>query len=133
STSGRDVRVVRDGKVVQRETIKSDLEPGKAEDTEYVAGEAREIVVGDRVRLRSFGSIGIVDSLKGDEAEVRLKSLRLREKLQNIELVEAVATTKSTTEKFASLSESSGAEVELKTTKRNGRPELNVTGQTIDE
>ncbi len=133
STSGRDVRVVRDGKVVQRETIKSDLEPGKAEDTEYVAGEAREIVVGDRVKLRSFGSIGIVDSLKGDEAEVRVKSLRLREKLQNLELVEAVAPTKSRTEKFASLRELRGTEVELRTTKGNGRSELNVIGQTTDE
>ena len=55
---------------------------------EYTPAEVREIAVGDTVKLRSFGSIGIVDSLKGDEAEVRVKSLRFREKLENLELVE---------------------------------------------
>ena len=44
--------------------------------------EFATIVVGDTVKLRSFGSVGIVDSIKGDEAEVRVKSLRLREKLR---------------------------------------------------
>jgi len=89
--------------------------------------------VGDMVRLRSFGSIGIVDSLKGDEAEVRVKSLRFREKLENLERVELSLTTKSKTEKFASLRRSHGTEVQLKTTQENGRSELNVIGQTTDE
>ena len=61
----------------------------------YVAAPGREIAVGDKVKLRSFGSIGIVDSIKSDEAEVRVKSLRLREKLENLELVEAVAPVKT--------------------------------------
>jgi len=145
STGGRDVRVVRDGKVVRKETSKSGLGTSEPEEPEYVSGVAREIVVGDKVKLRSFGSIGIVDSLKGDEAEVRVKSLRLREKLQNLELVEPAAPTKSakheksakhdvsTPGKFASLRPSRGTEVQLRTTPGNGRSELNVIGQTTDE
>src|SRR3979411_818782 len=46
--------------------------------------------VGDRVRLLSFGSIGIVDQIKDDEAEVRVGSLHLREKLENLETVDEV-------------------------------------------
>ena len=130
STSGRGVRVVRDGQVVKKE---KECESGKPEDEEYVAGDVREIVVGDTVKLRSFGSIGIVDSLKGDEAEVRVKSLRFREKLQNLELVELAAPAKSKTEKFAGLRESRGTEVQLKAAQGNGRSELNVIGQTTDE
>ena len=103
------------------------------EEARYVSGSAREIVVGDKVKLRSFGSIGIVDSLKGDEAEVRVKSLRLREKLENLELVELAAPAKSKTGKFASLRESRGTEVHLKAAPQNGRSELNVIGQTTDE
>ncbi len=31
---------------------------------EYVTAAPREIVVGDKVKLRSFGSVGIVDQIK---------------------------------------------------------------------
>ena len=133
STSGRSVRVLRDGKIVQKENAPSGLGTSEDEQVEYISGAVREIVVGDKVKLRSFGSIGIVDSLKGDEAEVRVKSLRLREKLENLELVEVAAPTKSKPEKFAGLRESLGTEVQLKPTYANGRPELNVIGQTTDE
>ena len=81
STTGRGVRVVRNGQVVSKDNAKTGLEVREPEELRYVSGATREIVVGDKVKLRSFGSIGIVDSLKGDEAEVRVKSLRLREKL----------------------------------------------------
>jgi len=129
----RGVRVMRDGQVVQKETTKSGLGTSEPEDVEYISGAVREIVVGDKVKLRSFGSIGIVDSLKGDEAEVRVKSLRLREKLENLELVELAAPTKSKSEKFAGLREARGTELHLKATQGNGRTELNVIGQTTDE
>jgi len=128
SASGRGVRVMRDGQVVQKE-----LAPAEPEDVNYVSGATREIVVGDKVKLRSFGSIGIVDSLKGDEAEVRVKSLRLREKLENLELVELALPAKSRAEKFASLGNTRGTEVHLKALQQNGRSELNVIGQTTDE
>jgi DNA mismatch repair protein MutS2 len=129
----RSVRVMRDGQVVQKENSKFGLGASEPEDVEYVSGAVREIVVGDKVKLRSFGSIGIVDSIKGDEAEVRVKSLRLREKLENLELVELAAPTKSKTEKFARLREARGTELQVKATAGNGRSELNVIGQTTDE
>ena len=43
------------------------------------------------MRLLSFGSIGIVDQIKDEEAEVRVGSLHMREKLENLELVDEVS------------------------------------------
>ena len=88
--------------------------------------------MGDRVRLSSFGSVGIVDSIKGDEAEVRVKSLRLREKLENLELVEVVAPVKSSG-RFSKLRNTRGPEVQLSTSDTHTRSELNVIGQRADE
>jgi DNA mismatch repair protein MutS2 len=130
STSGRGVRVMRDGLVVKKE---KEVEEGRTVEEEYTTAEVREIAVGDTVKLRSFGSVGIVDSLKGDEAEVRVKSLRFREKLENLELVELSDPSKTKSEKFASLRASRGTEVHLKTVEGNGRSEINVIGQTTDE
>ncbi len=133
STSGRGVRVMRDGLVVKKD---KEVEEGRTVEEEYAPAEVREIAVGDTVKLRSFGSIGIVDSLKGDEAEVRVKSLRFREKLENLELVELLDTPQSRQakkEKFAGLRGSRGTEVQLKTGEGNGRSEINVIGQTTDE
>ncbi|HEV7473774.1 MAG TPA: Smr/MutS family protein [Pyrinomonadaceae bacterium] len=130
STSGRGVRVMRDGLVVKKE---KEIEESRPEEEEYAPAAGHEIAVGDTVKLRSFGSIGIVDSLKGDEAEVRVKSLRFREKLENLERVELSAPAKSKAEKFASLRASRGTEVQLKPVQGNGKSELNVIGQTTDE
>ena len=130
STSGRGVRVMRDGLVVKKE---KEFEEVRITEDEYKPTAHGEIAVGDRVKLRSFGSIGIVDSLKGDEAEVRVKSLRFREKLENLERVELSSPAKSKTEKFASLRQSAGTELHLKAAPENGRSELNVIGRTTDE
>jgi len=130
STAGRGVRVMRDGLVVKKE---KGFEAGSSETEEYTPAEGHEITVGDTVKLSAFGSIGIVDSIKGDEAEVRVKSLRFREKLANLERVELSAAAKATTGKFASLRASRGNEVQLKPVVGNGRSELNVIGQTTDE
>ncbi len=130
STSGRGVRVMRDGQVVKKE---KEFEEGRTAEEEYRPAARSEIAVGDKVKLRSFRSIGIVDSLKGDEAEVRVKSLRFREKLENLERVELSSPAKSKTEKFASLRESGGTELHLKAAQENGRTELNVIGRTKDE
>jgi DNA mismatch repair protein MutS2 len=129
----RGVRVMRDGQVVTNQTSRGVFGSSEPEEVEYVSAGGRDIVVGDKVKLRSFGSIGIVDSLKGDEAEVRVKSLRLREKLENLELVEKAASTKSKTEKFAGLRGSPTTQVQVKPTEGNGRSELIVIGQTTDE
>ena len=82
------------------------------------------------MRLRSFGSIGIVDNVKGEEAEVRVKSLHLREKLENLELVEPAPPE---TRRAAKLRVTRSNEVKLAASGDAARSELNVIGQTTDE
>jgi DNA mismatch repair protein MutS2 len=95
----RGVRVVRDGKVVgdggvargKRSESVVDERTTSAGGQDVRAPDrfpARVLRVGDRVRLRSFGSIGIVDQIKDDDAEVRVGSLHMRERLANLELVD---------------------------------------------
>jgi DNA mismatch repair protein MutS2 len=100
----RGVKVVRDGKVVgdgapspvqkpdetksgQDEHPSRAARPGTPLARAPSGDPTREIQVGDRVRLLSFGSTGIVDQIKDDEAEVRVGSLRMREQLSNLELL----------------------------------------------
>jgi DNA mismatch repair protein MutS2 len=125
----RGVRVMREGNQINAKTGASDT--ARAEST-YVAAPARDIVVGDKVKLRSFGSIGIVDSIKNGEAELRVKSLRLREKLENLELVEEVAPVKSSG-RFTKLRETHTASIQAPTTETAAASELNVIGQRTDE
>ena len=133
-SASREVRIVRatvnDDQVVQPER-RSD---SKVEDApQYVTASPREIVVGDKVKLRSFGSIGIVDQIKDGLAEVRVKSLRFRERLEQLELVEQQATPKSQPGKLEKLKRSANAELHLADAELKARSELNVIGQTTDE
>ncbi len=131
TSAARGVRVVRDGRVINNEpTLENDVE-----ETEFRTAPPRAIKKGDQVRLKSFGSIGIVDKINGDEAEVRVKSLRFREKLSNLELVEA---TKPEIEsgrgaRLRTLAQKRGTEVHLRSSTEDPRAELNVIGRTTDE
>ena len=128
----RAVRVVREGQPVQPEHV----EPEAATDEEapqYVPVPQREIVVGDTVKLRSFGSVGIVDQIKGGVAEVRVKSLRLKEKIENLELVAAPPGQKTQAGKLEKLRRPSGTQVQLAGAEQKAQSELNVIGQTTDE
>jgi DNA mismatch repair protein MutS2 len=111
------------------------VEPPHVEDEtpEYVTATPREIVVGDKVKLLSFGSVGVVDQIKDGYAEVRVKALRFREKLQNLELVEQQPTAKPQPGKLEKLRRSSGTEVHLAAAEQKVQSELNVIGQTTDE
>jgi DNA mismatch repair protein MutS2 len=126
-TAERGVRIVRETQVVQPEP-----EGAPEETPEYVPAAPREIVVGDKVKLRSFGSVGIVDQIKDGMAEVRVKSLRFREKLENLELVEATAP-KPQQGKLEKLRRSAEAETHLSAAEDKAQSELNVIGQTTDE
>ncbi|HEU4872110.1 MAG TPA: hypothetical protein VFT44_03350, partial [Pyrinomonadaceae bacterium] len=106
-TVQRSVRVVREGQTVQPERV----EPETEEVPQYVAAAPREIVVGDKVKLRSFGSVGVVDQIKDGLAEVRVKSLKFREKLENLELVEAPASSKPQAGKLEKLRRSANTEI----------------------
>lgn len=123
------VRVVRDGQVIQKEPAA----PAPETEERYVAAAARDITVGDRVRLRSFGSIGIVDQIKDDVAEIRVKSLRLRERLENLELLQEIAPAKKEAGRFSKLRPSTQTEFRGKSSSESSRSELNVIGQTTDE
>jgi len=122
----RGVRIIRDGQIVTKS-------PPAEEAPLYVAVSGREIVVGDKVKLRSFGSVGIVDQIKDDEAEVRVKALRFREKLENLELVEAAPESKTPKGKLEKLRKAPSTEVHLSAGEQASRSELNVIGQTTDE
>lgn len=94
---------------------------------------SRDIVVGDRVRLRSFGSTGIVDEIKHGLAEVRVKSLRFRERIENLELIGADDTTPKEG-KLEKLRHSASADLKVTSAaEQRVQSELNVIGQTTDE
>jgi DNA mismatch repair protein MutS2 len=124
----RSVRVVREGRVVNA----PDAQPAVEE--EYRVSTARPIEVGDRVRLRSFGSIGIVDKISNGEAEVRVKALRFREKLSNLDLVEA-AEPKNEMGRLMKMQAAAkrATEVRLSTPESDARAEINLIGRTTDE
>jgi DNA mismatch repair protein MutS2 len=124
----RNVRIVRDGQVVARDSV----ETNQTEEVSYIPVPQREITVGDKVKLRSFGSIGIVDKIKGDEAEVRVKALRFRERLDNLELVEVQTASGSEQGKLEKLRRAAATEVHLRA-ETSTQSEINVIGQTTDE
>jgi DNA mismatch repair protein MutS2 len=132
-TAQREVRIVREGQTVQPvQPERVQAESTIADETpEYVTAAPREIVPGDRVKLRSFGSVGIVDQIKDGVAEVRVKSLRFREKLDNLELVAATAP-KPQPGKLEKLRRSAATETHLAADDK-AQSELNVIGQTTDE
>jgi DNA mismatch repair protein MutS2 len=121
------VKVIRDGKVVSKQ-----VDAVEDYSERYVTAPPREIVVGDKVKLKSFGSVGIVDQIKGDEAEVRVKALRFREKLNNLELLQS-APQPSEMGKLEKLRRAQHTEVHLQAAEQTSESELNVIGQTTDE
>lgn len=128
--SAQRVRVVRDGQTVQPERVEA--ETATEEAPQYVVAAPREIVVGDKVKLRSFGSVGVVDQIKDGLAEVRVKSLKFRERLENLELVEVPASQKPQAGKLEKLRRSANTEVHL-AAEQKAQSELNVIGRTTDE
>ncbi|HEX8173937.1 MAG TPA: endonuclease MutS2 [Pyrinomonadaceae bacterium] len=121
----RGVRVVRDGQVVE-------AQPREDVGSKISKAPSRPIRKGDEVRLKSFGSIGVVDKLTGDEAEVRVKSLRFREKLENLELVESAPAPQAQT-RGSRLKVSKGTELNLRAPDGDPDTEINLIGRTTDE
>ncbi|HEY8205251.1 MAG TPA: Smr/MutS family protein [Pyrinomonadaceae bacterium] len=156
------LRGVRDGRVAN-ETSAASVSLSTQSEAELASGRGvrapsgsahapleheRDIKVGDRVRLLSFGSAGIVDQIKGDEAEVRVGSLRMREKLSNLELVDGasdkrkeVSTSRGSGRVKASVEDtrrqSATTELHLHSSesdfKFKNANELNLIGKTTDE
>jgi DNA mismatch repair protein MutS2 len=127
----RGVRIIRQGQELSRSA--NTIDEGDIEEVRYVSAQQRELAVGDKVKLLSFGSVGVVEQIKGDEAEVRVKALRFREKLENLELVEVQTPAKPQEGKLERLRRASGTEVHLKGAEQSTASEINVIGKTTDE
>ena len=128
----RGPRIVRDGQTI---TPPSPAELPSVQDdvVEYVTAAPREIVTGDKVKLLAFGSVGVVDKVKDGYAEVRVKALRFRERIENLELVEQQNVPKLQQGKLEKLRRSSGTEIHLAGVDQTVGSELNVIGRTTDE
>ncbi len=100
------------------------------------ASVARDIVVGDTVRLRAFNKTGVIDRVNGGEAEVRVGALRLREKLVNLELMERAPpadTARQSQLARMAASHARTTQVRLNESKHEPNVELNLIGRTTDE
>ena len=151
----RGVRVVRDGKVVETlvtsgsesQRVESDQKSGQDARAPGHAPGKRDIQVGDRVRLLAFGSTGIVDRIKNGEAEIRVGSLHMRDKVSNLELIGGtgdkgyeVSTSRVSGRVKGSLEDlkkqAATTELHLHSKSEDSRfqhNELNLIGKTTDE
>ena len=131
------VRVIRDGEEVSPEFHKT---PAGSTKPQFVVVPDREIKAGDKVRL-PLGTVGVVEQIKHGEAEVRVKSLRFREKLEALELVEEISSAPKDKDRLAKLRPVLQAEVRglrgLRGLSDHGQSEtdveLIVIGQTTDQ
>ncbi|MFL6286070.1 MAG: endonuclease MutS2, partial [Pyrinomonadaceae bacterium] len=96
----------------------------------------RDIAAGDEVRLKTLGMTGTVERISDGEAEVRVKNLRFREKVSNLELVASAPKPKKEDDTLAGRlrrMQERGTEVKLKASRESVDAELNLIGQTTDE
>lgn len=89
----------------------------------------RPIEVGLKV-LTSFGNVGVVEKIEGDTAEVLVGSMRLREKLKNLQ---AVASGGNQKESKLEKLQKQGSSSLLKLDVEDQESELNLIGKRTDE
>jgi DNA mismatch repair protein MutS2 len=125
----RGVRVIRDGQVISGKDYSvssdethhiSDATTRGGRGVRAPSDESSGLRIGARVRLVSFGATGIIDRIKGDEAEIRVGSLHLREKLENLELLE------DRSKQGTSLGVSEGSCNEVSTPRVSGRAKASL-------
>lgn len=87
------------------------------------------IAVGLKV-LTGFGNVGIVEKIEGETAEVLVGSMRLREKLKNLQVV--VSDEVSKTSKLEKLQKQANSE-NLRLDETDFTSELNLIGKRTDE
>jgi DNA mismatch repair protein MutS2 len=138
----RSVRVVRDGKLLSdaQASLKPATQSGPPPEPQEIPVSARQPRPGDKVRLRSFGTVGTVDRIKGNEAEVRVGSLHMREKLANLELVSdtavpAVSDASRSLEEMQRRAATTELHLHSKSpdSKFQSATELNLIGKKTDE
>ena len=92
------------------------------------------ITVGTKVLLTKFGSIGTVEKINGDEAEVMVGVMRLREKIENLQVVESEKAQPQTESKLEKLQkQNKKGDANLSFDEENFRAELNLVGKRTDE
>jgi DNA mismatch repair protein MutS2 len=100
------------------------------------AAAPREIAAGDEVRLPLLGMTGTVERINHGEAEVRVRNLRFREKLSNLELVAPAPKQKDDDDTLAGRlrrMQQKGTEVRLRSSREAPDAELKLIGRTTDE
>ncbi|HEX8557311.1 MAG TPA: Smr/MutS family protein [Pyrinomonadaceae bacterium] len=98
--------------------------------------EPRAIAAGDEVRLTSLGMTGTVERVSDGEAEVRVKNLRFREKVANLEIVKAQPKKSKEDDTLAGRlrrMQERGTEVKLRGGREAVDAELNLIGRTTDD
>jgi DNA mismatch repair protein MutS2 len=90
----------------------------------------RPIETGMRVLLKTFGSVGTVEKIDGETAEVLVGSMRLREKIANLQAV--VTEEKKPESKLEKLQKQSNDAL-LRLDTENMNAELNIIGKTTSE
>ncbi|HJQ30837.1 MAG TPA: endonuclease MutS2 [Pyrinomonadaceae bacterium] len=96
----------------------------------------RDIAAGDEVRMKTLGMTGTVERVSDGEAEVRVKNLRFREKVSNLELVKAQPRKSKEDDTLAGRlrrMQERGTEVKLKSAREGADAELNLIGRTTDD
>ncbi len=91
--------------------------------------ENRQINLGDRV-LTSFNSVGTVEKIEGNTVEVLVGSMRLREKLKNLQAV--VSDDVNKTSKLEKLQKQASSSLLTLDTEESDS-ELNLIGKRTDE
>jgi DNA mismatch repair protein MutS2 len=151
----RGVKVVRDGQVVSdarpepnRDQTESRSVKDDGRGAHAPSNNERDFLVGDRVKLKTLGSAGIIDRIKGDEAELRVGSLHMREKLSNLQLIDgtsdssqAIGTSRVSGRVKAPLEQmrrhAAATELHLHSrdsdSKFQSTSEINLIGKTTDE
>jgi DNA mismatch repair protein MutS2 len=89
------------------------------------------------VRLTTLGTSGVVERVSDGQAEVRVKNLRFREKLKNLELLAPSPARKAEADNSLAAKlrrmQERGTEVRLKQSREAPEVELNLIGRTTDE
>ncbi len=123
-----NIRIVRDG-----QTLKKEESTISNQQSAIKVITSRDIRKGDKVRLKTFGSIGTVEKLSGETAELLVGSMRLREKLSNLELVEISEPPKEKSSLEQLQAKQKGTETKLSVTDEDIRAELKLIGMTVDQ
>jgi DNA mismatch repair protein MutS2 len=83
--------------------------------------------------LVRFCCVGIVEAIHGNDVEVRVKNVRLREKLVNLELLAAEAPQPDQGRAARGRAMSKGVETKLRLSDETQSAELKLIGQTTDQ